>query len=241
MGLPKIDSPIYDLTFPTSGKTIRVRPFTVKEEKVLMIALESKDQVEIINAVKQIINNCLIDGDFNVDKAPFFEVDYAFIFLRAKSIGEAVGIKLTCNNVLDDGNKCGNIFKATMDVSNCEIVEDEVMPNDIKLSPDKGVSMKYPSYSAMKRIDAGNDIDRKINLIINSIDFIYDKNGVYSSKDHSKEELQEFVEGLTEENFRKLEAYVDNFPTFAVGVEATCPKCHFDHKVRYTDFLDFFL
>jgi hypothetical protein len=241
MALPKIDIPTYDLTLPSSGTTLKVRPFSVKEEKLLLIALESKDSNDIINTVKQVVNNCIVEGKFDVNKSPFFEVDYIFIFLRAKSIGEKVAVKLTCNNVLEDETKCGNIFPAELDVSNCEIVDDNPVPNDIKLGGDKGVKMKYPGYGAMKKVDSKLDIDRTVNIIIDSIDYIYDAKGIYSAKDHSKEELNDFVMGLTEENFRKLEEYVNNFPTFAVRIEATCNKCGFQHKVRYTDFADFFL
>lgn len=241
MALPKIDVPTYDLTLPTSKETIKLRPFSVKEEKLLLLALESKDQNEIINTVKQVVNNCIVSGKFDVNKSPFFEVDFVFIFLRAKSIGDKVAVKLTCNNVIEDGSTCGNLFPAELDVSNCELINDNPVSDDIKLGNGKGVKLKYPGYGAMKKIDGGLDIDRKINIVVNSIDYIYDKDGVYSSKDHTKEELHEFIEGLTEENFRRLEEFVDNFPSFAVRIEATCNKCGFEHKVRYTDFADFFL
>ena len=182
-----------------------------------------------------------MSGKFDVNKSPFFEVDFLFIFLRAKSIGDRVAVKLTCNNVLEDETTCGNIFSAEMNVSNCELIDENPVSNDIKLDDDKGVKMKYPGYGAMKKVDGGLDIDRAVNIIVNSIDFIYDKDGVYSSKDYGKEELNDFVMGLTEENFRKLEEYIDNFPSFVVNIEATCNKCGFEHKVRYKNFADFFL
>lgn len=241
MTLPKIDVPTYDLVLPLNKTELKVRPFNVREEKLLLMALESKDQNEIVNTVKQVVNNCIVHGKYDVNKAPFFEVDFIFIFLRAKSIGEKVAVKLTCNNVLEDGERCGKIFPAELDVSNCELVDDNHISGDIKLDGSRGVRMKYPGYGAMKKVDTGLDIDRTINIIVNSIDNIYDEKGIYSSKDYTKEELHEFVEGLTEENFRKLEEYVDNFPTFAVRVEATCPKCKYEHSVRYTNFADFFL
>ena len=152
---------------------------------------------------------------------------------------ESVDVNMTCNNETETGT-CGNVFVAQMNISNVEIIKDENIKDDIKLDKDKGVKMKYPNYAVMKRIEFGNEVDAKINTIINSIDYIYDKKGMYSSKDYSKDELKEFVEGLTEENFRKLEEFVDNFPTFAVVLEKTCDKCGFHHNVRYTDFYDFF-
>jgi hypothetical protein len=181
----------------------------------------------------------VLDGKLEVDKVPFFDIDFLFIFLRAKSIGESIEVNLTCNNYVGD-KICGNVFPALMDISKCEI-EGGKQDNDIKLSGSQGVKMRYPNYAAMKRIEFGDDIDVKTNTIVNSIDYIYDAKGMYSWKDYSKEELKEFVEGLTEENYKKLEAFVDNFPTFVIGMEATCDKCGFHHKVRYTDFYDFFM
>lgn len=239
MALPKIDLPIYDLTVPSSKKIITVRPFSVKEEKLLLMAVESKDNDEVIRTVKQVVNNCIVSEDVDIDKLPFFDVDYMFIFLRAKSVGESVDVNLTCNNILENGNKCGHVFQTAMDISKCELITEDVS-DDIKLD-DKGngVKLKYPNYATIKRVEE-NEIDAKTNMIVNSIDYIYDKKSKYSAKDHSKEELKDYIEGLTEENYKKLEAYVDNYPTFAVNLEATCPSCGFRHKVRYTDFYDFF-
>ena len=238
MALPKISVPTYELIIPSSKTKLKVRPFSVKEEKLLLIALESESMVDIANTVKQVINNCIISGEVDVDKLPFFDIDYMFIFLRAKSIGDSVDVKMTCNNVVD-GETCGKKFEANMDISNCEIVNAEDVSDDIKLDKDKGVKMKYPSYTDMRKLEA-NPIDAKTEIIIKSIDYIYDKKGVYPARDHSKEELTEFIEGLTEANYKKLEKFVNNFPTFAVILEKKCPKCGLDHRVRYTDFYDFF-
>jgi ribosomal protein L6P/L9E len=239
--LPKIDVPTYEIEIPSNKEVIKVRPFTVKEEKLLLMAMESNDADEIVKTVKQVINNCIIGGNFNIDKLPFFDVDFLFIFLRAKSIGESVEVNLTCNNTLEDGNTCGNVFPAMMDIAKCEIVRPEGVNEDIKLNEKQGVKMRYPNYAAMKRVELGNEIDEKTNTIVNAIDYIYDAKGMYSWKDYSKDELKEFVEGLTEENYNKMMAFVDNFPTFVVKMEATCNKCGFHHTVRYSDFYDFFM
>jgi hypothetical protein len=238
--LPKIDVPTYDIKIPSSGDTISVRPFSVKEEKLLLMALESKDTDEIIKTVKQVINNCVLKGNLDVDKVPFFDIDFLFIFLRAKSVGESVEVNLTCNNMVD-GNRCGNVFPAMMDISKCEIVKPEDINDIIGLSASQGVKMKYPNYATLKRIEFGNEVDAKVNTIVNSIDYIYDGDKIHSWKDYSKDELKEFVEGLTEENFNKLQDFVDNFPTFIVTLDATCGKCGFHHTVRYSDFYDFFM
>jgi hypothetical protein len=239
MPLPKIDLPTYKLTIPSSQEVITVRPFSVKEEKLLLIAMESKDFDEIINTVKQIIGNCLIKGKVDIDKLPFFDIDYMFVFLRAKSVGDVVEVNLTCNNIVDD-KICGNVFETELDIGKCEVVHTEGITNDIKLSGHQGVKMRYPAYTTMKRMEQSNAVDMKTNIIVNSIDYIYDKDGMYSWKDYSKEELKEFVEGLTEENYNKLQDFVDNFPKINAILESTCDRCGFHHKVRYSDFYDFF-
>jgi hypothetical protein len=237
--LPKIDVPTYEIAIPSTQESITVRPFTVKEEKLLLMAMESKDNEEIIKTVKQIISNCLIKGKIDIDKLPFFDVDFLFVFLRGKSIGETVEVSLTCNNVVD-GHKCGNVFETDMDIAKCEIQNKDGISSDIKLNAKQGVKMRYPNYSSMRRAEMGNPIDVKTNVIVNSIEHIYDAKGMYSYKDYSKQELKEFVESLTEEGYNKMQAFVDNFPTIAVKLEATCNKCGFHHQVRYTDFFDFF-
>lgn len=205
------------------------------------MAVEAGDAEEIVKTVKQVINNCILNGDVNIDKLPFFDIDYIFIFLRAKSIGESVEVNVTCNNELEDGRRCGNVFEADMDIAKVDIIKNENLNDDIKLDRNKGVKMKYPTYSLMKHLEAVAPIDKKTVIIVNSIDRIYDEKGMYSAKDYTKEQLTEFVEGLTEEKYKKLEEYVDNFPTFAARLDVKCPKCGFEHHVRYTDFTDFFL
>lgn len=241
MALPTIDVPVYEVKIPSSGQALKVRPFNVKEEKLLFMAVESGKPDDIVSTVKQVINNCIIEGEVDIDKCPFFDVDFLFIFLRAKSIGESVDVKMTCHAVIEDGSTCGHTFPTAMDISKCEIVTTEGIEDKIPLDADKGVKMKYPTYALIKQLEKNeNEVDKKTTIIINSIDYIYDKRGLYPAKDHSTQELRDFVEGLTEQNYKKLEAYVNNFPTFVVNLEAKCSKCGFEHKVRYTDFEDFF-
>ena len=240
MTIPKIDVPIYDITLPSTGKTIKIRPFVVKEEKLLLMAIESKDNENIIKTTKQVINNCIVSGDLDLEKMPFFDVDYLFIALRAKSIGENIETSYVCNNVVD-GNKCGGVFEASIDISNCVIEKKDDITMDITLSSKIAIKMKYPSYSIMKMI-TGNEsnFQKKIRVISSCIDRITSGDKTYSSKDYSKEELVEFIEGLTSEQYVKLENFVDNLPSFVIESEGTCPKCGFKHEIKYKDFTRFF-
>lgn len=238
--LPKIDLPIYELKLPSSGKSVRVRPFLVKEEKLLLMAVESKDEENIISTTKQIINNCLLDNDVKVEKLPFFDVDYLFIALRAKSIGEVVPVNFICNMYGPDG-KCGTVFPVDIDISNCVVKKDDSVVADIKLSDRISVRMKYPSYEVMKRfVENDNNLAKKVKIIAASIDYIAEGDKISSAKDYTPEVLQEYIESMTEEHFRKLEKFVDNFPSFVVTAEGVCPKCKHNHKLEYTDFTSFF-
>lgn len=241
MKLPVVDMPVYEMTIPSSGDTIKVRPFTVKEEKLLLMAAESGNINDISSTVKQVINNCIISGKFDVETAPFFDVDYSFIYLRAKSIGEKQEIQLTCRNLSDGVNECGNVFPAMVDMNDVEIIKNDNLKSDIPLDGKRGVIMKYPPYSAIKKIENEKlPIDKKIMMIISCIDKIYDKDNVYPAKDHSIGDLKAFIEQLSEANFKKLEAWTEDFPTFLSVIKAKCTKCGYDHVVRYSDFEDFF-
>ena len=240
MGLPKIDLPIYEVRLPSNNKPIKIRPFLVKEEKLLLMALQSEDDVEIINTTKQVINNCLVDSAVNIDSLPFFDVDYLFIALRAKSIGEAIEVKFTCNNRVND-RACGSNFPAKIDISNCEIVKDDKITPLIDLGKIK-VKMKYPSYTTMRMIlDDDNVLNKKINIIAGSIDQVIDGETVHTTKDLTQEDIISFIEDLTKDQFAKLEYFVDNFPSFEVKTKATCNKCGFEHHLNYSDFASFFV
>ena len=240
MDLPKIDVPVYELKLPSSGKSVRVRPFLVKEEKLLLIAVESKDQSTIIQTTKQIINNCLIDNDINIEKLPFFDVDYLFIALRAKSIGETVSVNFICN-MYSEGAKCDTMFPVDIDISKCEVNREKDISPTIKLTDKVTIKMKYPSYEVMKRFIENEDVmTKKIKIMASSIDQVMDGDKIFSSKDYTKDQLEKYIETFTEEQFKKLEEYVDNFPSFVILAEGKCPKCKFEHKLEYKDFTSFF-
>lgn len=242
--LPTIDLPVYTVKLPSSSKEVRLRPFIVKEEKLLLMALESGDLKDIIETVKQVMSNCLIDNDLNLDKLPFFDIDYLFITMRAKSVGEDISLRFICKNVVPDEEgkekECGHRMNVSVNLSNIHINNLDIDKN-IQLSPKISMKMKYPSYAIMKTIDSNeNEMDKKIKYVMASIDKIVDGDSVYDVKDYTKEELQAFIEGLTEEQFGKLEYFVDNFPEFGILLKSKCGKCNFEHLKRYTDFSDFF-
>ena len=238
--LPKIDLPTYEVTIPSTGKQIVVRPFKVKEEKLLLMATESGDQIEIVNTTKQIINNCILTEGVSVDTLPFFDVDYLIIFLRAKSIGESIELEFTCNAVID-GMKCGHVYSGELDLSTCRIVKDETISNLIDIGSGVQIKMKYPNYGIMKVMNENDHIlDRKIKVIANCIDMIIKGDEVHTTKDRTIIELVDYVENLSEFQYTKLERFIDNFPSFVVDIETSCSSCGTVHKKEYRDFSTFF-
>lgn len=241
MTIPEITLPTYKVKLPSSGKEVTIRPFTVKEEKLLLMALQSQDERDIINTTKQVITNCLVNGDIKVDSLPFFDVDYLFIALRGKSVGETVDVSFKCNNTVD-GNTCGNIFDTKIDIANVKMIKDDTIDPKIKVSPTILVKMRYPNYQDMKIImDSDTELNKKIHMIVASIEYIQEKEKVYTLKDMTRDELYKFVEGLTQDQFKKLEYFVDNLPTFVVTANAKCKKCGFNHSLEYNDFTSFFV
>lgn len=238
--LPKIELPIYEIRLPSNDKEIRVRPFTVKEEKLLLLAVESGETTEIVNTTKQVINNCLVDSDIDVNTLPFFDVDFLLIFLRAKSIGENITVNFRCENEIDN-NVCYTPFEVNIDISNCQIHKDDNIKKDIKVSSDILVKMKYPNYFIIKQImDSKNTLDRKIKIIAACIDKIIKGDQSYSSKDITPNQMIDFVEGLTEQQYKELEKFVDNFPYFYYAINHTCTNCGFEHSMQYKDLSSFF-
>lgn len=238
MTLPKISLPTYEVTLPSSGKKVNIRPFLVKEEKLLLMALESKDNDEIIKTTIQVIQNCLVDKKIDASKLAFFDVDYLFIALRAKSVGESIDVKFSCNV---GSPVCGNTFKAQIDISNCTIVKDDAITKDIGLGNNVIVKMRYPTYAELKSINSNdNEIDKKIRLISACMDMIVNGDSVLSRKDFSAE-VSEFLENLTKSQFIKLEKFVDNLPSFVVNAKAKCDKCGTVHEIEYDDFESFFV
>ena len=244
--LPDLTTPIFDVTLPYTAKTIRARPFLVREEKLLLMAAASKITKDIIDTTLQVVQNCLIDSEVKAADLPFFEVDYLFIALRAKSVGETVEINFKCNNRVGDiglTTPCGHIFPVALDILKAEIVKPKEVDKKIALTPTKdvGAKMRYPNYADMKTIMSEvNDLESKLRIIKASIDTIWSGDTVYTRKDMTPEDLDKFIDGLTKGQLSLLEEWVDNFPHFEISTTKQCPKCKFEHKITYGDFRSFF-
>jgi len=215
MTLPRIAVPKYKLIIPSSEKEVSYRPFLVKEEKILLIAMESGEEKEMIGAVKNIIENCVYD-DLDVKNMPMFDIEYIFLQLRAKSKGEIVDLSFDCG-------KCKKPIPIQIDLTKIEIIRTEGHDIKIPLSGDVGVIMKYPSMEIQNIINKDkSDVENVFSTITSCIDSIWDKESVYASKDHTKEELNDFLESLPDDSFTKIQKFFDTVPVLKHEFELKC-------------------
>lgn len=233
--LPKIDVPIYQITLPLSKTKISFRPFLVKEEKILMMAIESDEENAMLLAIKQVVNNCVVDT-LDVDSLPMTDLEFIFLNLRARSVNEIVELQYKCNNnVGAEGalsHKCGTLVKFNINLLDIkpEIPKDHT--TKIQLSDDIGCMMKYPNFKMYEDLDASkSEMDKIIEITLKSIDYIYDKDSIYYTKDISHDELVEYIEGLTQDQFKKIQGFLKTIPKIKVNINFKCPKCQYEENI----------
>ena len=209
----------------------------VKEHRLLMMAMESDDALEIISAVKQIINNCLLDK-IDVDTLPTVDIELLFTHLRAKSIGETVDMRYKCTNEIE-GVPCGKPFSITINLLEDVQIKNDKFETKIELSDKVGMIMRLPSlaFSSSAESNTPDDLD----LIVECIECIYDADGVYNSKDATKEELIEFIENMNEIQYTKVSDFFNNTPYIFTEKSHTCTKCGYEHNMRLEGIADFFM
>jgi len=238
MALPRIDVPTYELIIPSTDEKIKFRPFLVKEEKILLIAMESGKPEEMIQAVQDIVDECTYNK-LKLGEMPMFDVEYLFLNIRAKSVGEVSKLKVLCQDDMK------TYAKIEIDLNEVEVqVDSEVHTNKIELSDEMGVIMKYPtidSFTAngIKNITAANMID----VIASCIAQIYDKKGeeVFDSKDSTQAELIDFIEQLNTTQFQEVQKFFDTMPKLQHTILVTNPKTKVESEVTLTGINDFFV
>lgn len=240
MALPKIDTPVYELDLPLSKKHIRFRPFLVKEQKNLMMAMEADDKETIERNIRQVLTNCTLNDKFDVDRLPVIDVEYYFINLRARSVGEIVENKYICTNEVD-GKQCGNKMDTRFNLLDITVDIDPNAKDIIQLTDKITIKLKYPEFSLIDKLKKKESaVDIAFEVVVDSIDYIFDGEQYYHANETSKEELLEFIESLNQEQFSKLEAFFDNLPKLNRKVEMKCSKCGFDHTISMEGLESFF-
>ena len=221
MALPKLSTPTYELELPSTGKKIKYRPFLVKEEKVMLLAMESEDEKQVTNAVLDMLNACILTRGVKVNELATFDIEYLFLRIRAASIGEQIELLVTCR----DDNETQ--VKAVININEVEVIKPEGHTNKIMLDEKTGVIMKYPSMEQfVNNIFLGKDMDtdEAMRVVAEGIDQIFDEENVYDSSTTTKKEFLQFVEGLTSKQFEALEQFYETSPKLSHTFKVTNPN-----------------
>lgn len=239
MNLPMPNMPIFTLTVPSTQKNVKYRPFTVKEEKALLIAQQSEEQDVMVDTLKNIITSCVKDP-INVDELAVFDIEYIFSQLRARSVGEMVELRFQCDICRDDPKA---VSQVNIDLTKLQIKFNPKHEKKIPLFDNVGIVMKYPSIESMKlieKIDNFNDINQIFELITqHSIDYIYDDEQIYHAKDFSQQQLEDFINALTTKQFEKIADFFRTLPSLRQDIQYKCPVCNHVHN-KYIEGLSSF-
>tara|TARA_B100001093_G_scaffold426287_1_gene420176 strand:- start:25867 stop:26592 length:726 start_codon:yes stop_codon:yes gene_type:complete len=224
MKLPTIETPIFSLTLPSTKEEIQFRPFLVKEQKILMMAVESGNPKEIMTALKKVCGHCAITK-IELNELPSFDLEYYFLNLRAKSIGEEIELNLSHQN----GSTCEHVTNKKLNLLDVKIIENKEHKDNFLIDKERnlGVKMKYPQIDSniLDDIEKKSEIEIATEAVINCVDYIYDKDQMYKGKDYSKEDLLEFFENLTQDQFQGVASFFDTMPKLKHVVKWKCPKC----------------
>lgn len=239
MPLPKITTAEYELKLPSSGKTIKYRPFLVKEEKILILSLESQDNKQITNAVKQVLKECVISKGIKIDQLPSFDIEYLFLNVRGKSVGETIDLLVTCG---DDGE---TEVPVTISIDEITVSRSDDHSPDVELSDGYSVKMKYPSLSQFVdsnfgELEGKDVVDKSFDMVASSIDMVYNDEEMFSAAECTKKELKEWVESLRSAQFAKIEKFFETMPKLTHTLEVVNPNTKKKNTVVLEGLSDFF-
>ena len=238
MPLPKISTPTYELELPSTGETIQYRPFLVREEKLLVIALESEDTKQITTAIKTVIKNCILTKNVKVENLPTFDIEYLFLNIRGKSVGEEVEVNIICP---DDG-ETNVLVKINLDDIHVQKTEEHT--NRIKIDESIMMEMKYPSLDQFIKTNfdfsSDNAMEQSFELIASCIDKIFTEDEVWSTSDVTKKELNEFLDQMNSTQFKDIEKFFETMPKLSHKIMVKNPKTNVESEVVLEGLASFF-
>ena len=238
MPLPKISTPTYELELPSTEETILYRPFLVKEEKLLVIALESEDTKQITNAIKTVIKNCIITKNIKVEALPTFDIEFLFLNVRGKSVGEELEVNIICP---DDGE---TQVPVKINLDDIKVQKNENHEKKIKIDNSVMMEMKYPSLDQFIKnnfdFEGGNAMDQSFDLIASCIDKIYTEDEVWSTSDVTKKEVTEFLDSMNSSQFKDIEKFFDTMPKLSHTIKVKNPKTEVESEVVLEGLASFF-
>jgi hypothetical protein len=242
--LPKIDVPIYSVNLISTGKPVRFRPFLVKEQKLFLMAAESEDQKETIEVIRQVLKNCILD-EIDINNIPTFDLEFLFMNLRARSVEEVVDLKYKCNNNVKDEageeKKCTGSVSFKLNLLEVEPTKNPDHSNKIQITENLGLCLKYPTFEMIQKYENLNEEEIMTKILVDCVDYIYDKDNVYYAKDTTKEELEEFIDNLQQKDLEKIKQFFDTMPELKKDVHFNCPKCGYEEDITIKGLQNFFV
>ena len=238
MPLPKIATPTYELELPSTGQSINYRPFLVKEEKLLVLALETEDTKQITTAIKNVLKNCVLTKGIKVDQLPTFDIEFLFLNIRGKSVGEEIEVNIICPD--DEETQ----VPVTIDLDDIKVQKNDEHTNQIKLDKDLMMELKYPSLEQFIKnnfdFNDKNAMDQSFELIATCIDKIYTADEVWAAADCTKKEIKEFLEQMNSVQFKEIETFFETMPKLSHKVKVTNPKTKVKSDVVLEGLASFF-
>lgn len=239
MPLPKINTPTYELTLPSNGKKVKYRPFLVREEKILIMAMQSEDMKQITDAIVQILSDCILTKDIKVESLATFDIEYLFLNIRGKSVGETVDVNVTCP---DDGE---TQVEMTIDIDSIKVQKTRGHKNIIKLDDDLSMKLKYPSLQQFiennfETAEVTSEVGQSLSMITSCIEMIYNQEESWESSDYTKKELEEFVDQLNTKQFKEIEKFFTTMPKLSHTIEVKNPNTGVESEVVLEGLASFF-
>ena len=239
MPLPKINTPTYELVLPSNGKKIKYRPFLVREEKILIMAMESEDMKQITDAIVQILSDCIITKDIKVESLATFDIEYLFLNVRAKSVGESVEVNITCP---DDGE---TQVEMSIDIDSIKVQKNKEHKNIIQLDENLSMKLKYPSLEQFvennfETAQANSEVGQSLAMITSCVEMIYNAEESWEASDYSKKELDEFIEQLNTKQFQQIEKFFTTMPKLSHTINVKNPNTGLESEVVLEGLASFF-
>jgi len=234
MALPILNTPEFETTIPSTNQKINFRPFLVKEEKILFMALQGNDPSEMSTAVQRVLESCITTPGIDVGLFATFDIEYLFLKLRAKSVGEVIDLKLRHNT-----GDCTYIHQHSLNIDDINVVIPDDLDNKIQITDHVGIVLKFPSIEIASKLPQDNNMDSLIDLIAGCVDVVYDSDKVY--EDFSREEIKTFLESLNGPQFTKIRDFFKRVPKLSHDIEWTCPKCGETEKIHLEGLASFFM
>jgi hypothetical protein len=240
MALPKIESPIYEVELPLSKQKLKFRPFVVKEQRNLMMALESDDSEMVKTNIIQVLQNCSL-SESNIKNLPMVDIEYYFLNLRARSVGEVVENSYKCNNE-HEGKECGYVTDVNVNLLDIHVEGQENLEDTFKITDKVTVKLNYPKFSIIDQMKNSEGVeDFAFRIVADSIEWIHDGEQYYYAKESSPEELLEFVDSLSQAQFDKLQKFFEQSPKLMKNIKFKCGRCGFDHSINVEGLESFFV